>query len=527
MITLINANVYTDYSSMQGSTAIVVNEGKIIAIGSDKEILDKFKAVSNIIDIKGHTIWPGLTDSHLHLENLSQSIENVNCETDTLTECLERVSLKGNKDPDSSWILGHGWNHNVWENASYGKATDLDLVSGEHPVYLTAKSLHAAWANTTALNLAGIDSTTSNPPGGTIQRDHLGYPTGILLESAMRLIENVVPAKTPNQLALDFMRVQPYLWQMGITSVHDFDGPLAYQALQILHSNHELIFRVIKNLPGILLPQLVEVGLRSGFGDDRLRLGSLKLFSDGALGPQSAAMLEPYEGTDSIGSLLMNASEIFDIGKIAIENGWGLSIHAIGDLANRIVLDAYADLREYEKEHNLPHLPHRIEHVQLLDPEDQIRLQALDITASVQPIHCTSDIDLVDKYWGKRAPYAYPFNSLLENKTKILFGSDAPVESPNPFFGLHAAVTRKRIRVDSYTDGWHSEQRINLEDALKAYTINPATHAGMGDRLGKLAPGYYADLIVLPVDPFLIDCQDLHSIQPELTMINGEIVFQK
>ncbi|MCJ7694368.1 MAG: amidohydrolase [Anaerolineaceae bacterium] len=509
------------------ATALAISGGKIIAVGSDKEILAKFKDTSEVLDIKGHTIWPGLTDSHLHLEHLSQSLENVNCETDTLADCLSRVSLRVCKISGSSWILGHGWNHNIWENASYGTAKDLDLVSDEHPVYLTAKSLHAAWANTAALNLAGIDNATLNPPGGTIQRDHKGNPTGILLESAMSLIENIIPEKSPNQLAADFKRLQSYLWQMGITCVHDFDGPLAYKALQILQNNHELTLRVIKNLPGKLLPYLVEVGLRGSFGDDKLRLGSLKFFADGALGPQSAAMLAPYEGTDSLGSLLLNASEIFDIGRNAIENGWGLAVHAIGDRANRLVLDAFSDLREFELENKFPHLPHRIEHVQLLDPEDQLRFQELDITASVQPIHCTSDIDLVDKYWGKRSPYAYPFKSLLDSKTKILFGSDAPVESPNPFFGLHAAVTRRRMRDDTDSDGWHSEQRINLDDALKAYTLNPATFAGLGNRLGKLAPEYYADLIVLPVDPFSIDSQELYSIQPELTMINGKIVFQK
>ena len=302
---------------------------------------------------------------------------------------------------------------------------------------------------------------------------------------------------------------------------------LAYQALQILHSDHALKLRVLKNLPGELLPHLAEVGLRGGFGDDTLRLGSLKLFADGALGPQSAAMINPYEGITAKGSLLMAKTEILDIGKNAVNNGWGLTIHAIGDLANRIVLDAYSELRDYETINHLPHFQHRIEHVQLINPEDQVRLQALDIVASVQPIHCTSDIDLVDKYWGGRSPFAYPFNSLLKNKTKILFGSDAPVESPNPFLGLHAAVTRKRINDNRFPDGWHPEQKIMLEDALKAFTINPASVAGCEDRLGCLSAGYYADLIVLPIDPFSLDEQALYSIEPELTMVNGEIVYQK
>jgi len=267
--------------------------------------------------------------------------------------------------------------------------------------------------------------------------------------------------------------------------------------------------------------------LRSGFGDDMLHLGSLKLFADGALGPQSAALLAPYQGSDSLGTLLSSKADILKIGIPAVENGWSLTIHAIGDLANQTVLDTLADIRAHEEKHQIAQLPHRIEHVQLLDPADQGRLAALNVVASVQPLHATSDMHIVDRYWGDRAANAYAFQSLLNCNTLLVFGSDAPVESPNPFWGLHAAVTRRQQDGTPCIDGWHPEQRIALTDALNAYTCNPAALAGFEDRLGLISPGFYADLIVLPIDPFTMLPQDLFSILPEMTIVNGKLVYQK
>ena len=186
------------------------------------EILSKYKNVSDIFNLKGCTVWPGLTDSHLHLEHLSNSLANVNCETKTLAECLNRIAKKAQETSGTSFILGHGWNHNIWDNASYGTAALLDEITGEHPTYLTAKSLHAAWVNSKALKIAGIDRTTPNPPGGIIERDREGKPTGILLEFAMALVENIIPSITSKQLANDFKKLLPYFWKVGITSVHDF-----------------------------------------------------------------------------------------------------------------------------------------------------------------------------------------------------------------------------------------------------------------------------------------------------------------
>jgi predicted amidohydrolase YtcJ len=237
-------------------------------------------------------------------------------------------------------------------------------------------------------------------------------------------------------------------------------------------------------------------------------------------------MIDPFENSQDRGILLLNSDEIFQIGSKASRNGLSLAIHAIGDLANRTVLDAYERLRDFEKANHLKFLHHRIEHVQLLHPEDLNRLARLNITASMQPIHATSDMHISDRYWGERTRGAYAFRSLLNQGTHMIFGSDAPVEIPDPFVGLHAAVTRRRKDGSPGDEGWHSEQRISLEDALCAYTSAPAYAAGLENRAGQLASGYYADLIVLEKDPFDIPPQQLFELKPSATMVGGKWVWQ-
>lgn len=522
MITFFNANIFDSVTE----SAIAIDGNKIIALGSDKTILDNYGKVADSYNLNGMTIWPGLIDSHIHLGQLARSLRIVDCETKTLADCLIRVSEHAALHPEFNWIEGHGWNQNEWEDAHFGTAQQLDTVTGDRPAYLTAKSLHAAWANSKALSLAQIDESSKDPEGGVIIRDPAGKPNGILLESAMNLVERIIPKSSPSRIIDDLMIVQQHLWEMGITGIHDYDGPEVFQALQSLKGRDRLNLRIQKNFPISELENLITIGLYSGFGDDLLHTGSIKLFADGALGPQTAAMLEPYENSESKGILLLSRQDLFDIGVKAVKNGWSLTIHAIGDKANHDVLDGLSDLRKFEDSHNIPHLPHRIEHAQLVQPEDQVRFKMLGITASVQPIHCTSDMNNVDKYWGSRASNAYPIRNLLDLKTHVVFGSDAPVESANPFYGIHAAVTRRRQDGTPNPEGWQPSQRITMREAVNAYTINVSTLSGMENRCGKVRPGYYADLIVLPVDPFVIAEQDLYKIKPVLTMVNGQVVYK-
>lgn len=525
MITvLFNAHILT--AEAKPATAMAIQNGRILEIGQDAAILGSYSSGADLNDLHGATVWPGLTDAHIHLEHYALSLERLDCDGKSLQACLTLVAEKAAHLELGGWVLGHGWNQNDWPEG-FGSAEMLDRVSNGHPVYLSSKSLHSAWVNTKALELAGITHSTPDPADGTILRDPKGQPTGILFESATSLVYDLIPAPTVQQVSDAIANAQSILWRMGLTGVHDFDQSRCFSALQMLHQDGKLNLRVIKGIPIDHLAHMVALGLRSGFGDDFLRIGSLKLFGDGALGPHTAAMFQPYEDDQAnTGLLMLDAEAVLDFGHQAVENGLSLAIHAIGDRANHEVLNAFEHLRNYEREHHLPALRHRIEHVQLLHPQDQARLSQLSIIASMQPIHGPSDMLMADRFWGARSANAYAWRSVLKHQTRLAFGSDAPVESPNPFWGLHAAVTRCRLDGTPGPEGWYPEQKLTLMEALNAYTTGAAYAARMEDRLGKLSPGFLADLIVLENDPFTTPPDQLASIHPNATMVAGKWVWQ-
>ncbi len=274
------------------------------------------------------------------------------------------------------------------------------------------------------------------------------------------------------------------------------------------------------------MDHFVQAGIINGFGSEFIKIGPVKLFSDGALGPQTAAMLSPYENQpDNFGNLLLTAEDIFEVGIQAAANQLALAVHAIGDEANRVVLNGLEKLRQYEQKKLLTSPKHRIEHVQCIHPQDLPRLAKLNLIASVQPIHLISDMEMADHHWGERSAWTYAFKSLQNSGATLIFGSDAPVESANPFVGMFSAL--QRTKQDGKPDqGWHAEQKLDLETILKAYTINPALAAGWLESIGILKPGANADLIVLPNDPFQYPSCDLHNLKPIRTMVGGKWVWQ-
>jgi predicted amidohydrolase YtcJ len=527
MLVIHNSNLLTFDPHRPSATAIAIDLGRVKAIGTDDEILSSF-ASARKLDADGFTIIPGLIDAHIHLEDYALSLQKVDCETLTRKECLQRVAARAITASPGEWILGHGWNQNNWAEG-YGTASLLDDISPNNPVYLTHKSLHCAWANSIALHMAGISRETTDPDGGLISRFPHGEPDGILFESAMGILDQVIPSPGFEQVVNAIQKAIPLLWQLGLTGVHDFDGSRCFSALQLLHNRDLLKLRVLKGIHLEDLTHAIEVGLRSGFGDDFLRIGPLKLFADGALGPHTAAMLTPYEDDHTnCGILMLDAEAVFEHGKLAIEHDINLAIHAIGDRANHEVLAGYAKLRQYER--TLPtalhHATrHRIEHVQVIDPADLPQFSKLNLIASMQPIHATSDMLMADRFWGVRSARAYAWRSLITSLAPLAFGSDAPVESPNPFWGVHAAVTRRRSDGSPSLQGWYPEQCLNVEEALRAYTTGAAYASGMEDRLGKLLPGYLADLLILDKNPYACAPEELLAIQPLATMVNGEWVY--
>ncbi|HLB64068.1 MAG TPA: amidohydrolase [Anaerolineales bacterium] len=494
------------------------------AAGRREEIELLAGPATQVIGLGGRCVYPGLIDAHMHFEQYALSLEKVDCETATREECLLRVRARASQTPAGMWILGHGWNQNSWDR--YGTAPELDAAAPNNPVYLTAKSLHAGWANTEALRRAGIHASTADPPRGIIGRMPAGEPSGVVFEEAMALIAAQIAHPTAEHVQEAIDGAQAHLWRLGLTGIHDFDGPRAFRAIQALWDQRRLGIRVVKHIRREEAEQALGLGLQTGFGDEWLRTGNLKLFADGALGPRTAAMLEAYEGEPgNTGLLARTAEELAEIGLAAARSGLALAIHAIGDRANREALTALERIRSQEPSGG--RLRHRIEHMQLLHPDDMRRAAASGVIASMQPIHATSDMAMAEKHWGARCRTAYAWRSLLDAGTLIAFGSDAPVEPPNPFLGLHAALTRQRADGEPGGEGWIPSQRISLTEALTAYTRAPAYACGMEGSLGTLEPGRLADLFVLDQDLFSLSPDEIAVVRPAGTMVGGDWRFRE
>ena len=522
---LTNAQVHSFTQYDQPADTVVIEEGHISAIGKAIEIIPQFSSSAKIEDLRQSILMPSFTDAHIHLLAYGLSLQRLNVETPTKQDCLDQIADRVKHTIPGKWIIGHGWNQNIWADG-YGSKKDLDILSTQHPIYLTHKSLHSGWANSFALEKAGINHRTPDPEGGTIRRDVSGEPTGIFLESAMRMVESAIPEPNVTERETAILKAQTALHRYGITAVHDFDPWSVYETLNNLRAKETLALRVTKGIPESFLNTAIGKKLKSGDGNDWLKIGWLKLFSDGALGPQTAATISPYENSQSLGMLFLSRENIAAYGEKALPNGIGLAVHAIGDRANREVLLAMSDL-DKRGLLKIPALRSRIEHVQLIQEEDIQMFPALDVTASMQPIHAISDMDMADIYWGKRCVDSYAWRSVLQSGAQMIFGSDAPVESPNPFYGLHAAVSRKPLGSASKKElSWNPKQCLNLQAALKAYISTPPIVGGFETMIGRIKLGYTADFVLLPQDFFDLPLDDIQFVLPLATMSNGKWVYK-
>jgi predicted amidohydrolase YtcJ len=519
---LTNARIHTMDAAQPTARSITLRDNVILALGND-DAMRSLLPDAEVIDLHDRCVIPGLIDAHLHAEWTALGLKNIDAEAPTLDELLRRVEKRVKITPTGAWLRGHGWNQNVWGGV-FPTKSDLDRVAPEHPVFLTAKSGHAAWANSLALKMAGITASTSNPAGSEIVRESNGEPTGIFFEDAMELVSKIIPEPTAQQVAEAMRDALPLFQHVGLTGVHDFDGARALQAWQILKERGELNFRVSKTIPVTLQEHAIVLGIRSGFGDDWLRINSVKTFADGALGPQTALMIDPYEGTtDYRGISTCDKEEMFEHVRKASAAGLSSTIHAIGDKASHDVLDVLAMVRQGEGN---TRLRHRIEHVQLLHPDDFKRLAQLNVIASMQPIHATSDMLIADRYWGARSGGAYAWRTQLNAGAMLAFGSDSPVESFNPFLGIHAAVTRRRADGSPHPDGWYPEQRLTVDKAVYGFTLGAAYASYEETHKGSLTPGKLADLIVLDRDIFSIEPMEIAEAQVLATMIDGQFVWR-
>jgi predicted amidohydrolase YtcJ len=453
-------------------------DGRIIAVGPGARAAAGRQA--EVIRLKGEA-WPGLIDAHIHLEGLADKKLNVELGgAKSVKEALARVTQWAKSLPKGAWVVGAGWYNDVWTDPSFPTGRQLDKATGGRPAFMRRKDGHSAWVTSEALNLAGIDRTTTDPPGGQIDRDEMGEPTGILRETAMELVATIIPPAPEADFDAGMSRALAELARMGLTSVHSMDTRRGFESLQRLHARGKLPVRVTYNPRVEDLPHAERMGVRSGWGDAWLRIWGIKAFLDGSLGSRTAEMLE------GSGVARMTQEELVDIVARCAKAELNVCLHAIGDGAVRRALDALAPHRSAWSKWRP-----RIEHAQCVNPKDMPRMAKLGAIASMQPIHAVADRELVDQMWPAVAQNAYAWRALERAGVRLAFGSDAPVETADPIAGIDAATAwRKR-------DAWHPDLAVTKASALRAYTSNAAYAVGMENDLGVLRPGKLCDMTVV------------------------------
>lgn len=522
-----NGRIYTQDTDLPSATAVAVGDGRILAVGSDDQVRSQVGSLGGEwIDLNGRCVLPGLVDAHVHFQWYSLSLLELDLfEVPSLDAALRRIATHVADLTPGKWLVGRGWTQELWEGHAFPGAADLDRVAAHVPICLYHKSGHAAWVNSKALSLAGVFAHTPDPAGGQIQRDARRDPTGILFEDAMNLVTQHIPPPTEGQVVEAMGLAQERCWEAGLTGLHDFDGRLSFQALQTMRRRGELGLRIVKNIPVYRYAGAIEVGLRSGYGDDWLRIGGVKMFADGALGPRTAAMIAPYENEpDNTGIVVTDKEEMKEVASNASANGLSVTVHAIGDRALYDVLDVYAAVREEEaqRKQSPALLRHRIEHVQVYHPSDLKRLAGYNIIASMQPTHAPSDMTMAERHWGERARYSYAWRDVLNSGALLVFGSDSPIEPIEPLRGIHAAVTRQRADGAPGPDGWFPEQRLTVDETVHAFTMAAALTSSQEDWLGSITPGKLADLTILERDIYTIPADEIREVGVAATMIGGE-----
>ena len=465
------------------------------------------------IDLGGRCVVPGFTDSHVHFLQWSLYQRQVRLEgTRSLDEALTRVADAVRAANPGRWIRGSGWRTGDWAPPVEPTRHDLDPISGDAPVALMSRDGHSLWLNSTALALADGDLAVH---GGVVEIDPHGEPTGVLREeSAWRFRERyVLGSISDDEWAAAMREGLAIAASRGVSAIHDKDGWLdALPRFQRLHGEGSLTLRVWQSLPHVRLDELEGIGAVSGLGDDYLRAGYLKAFMDGTLGSQTARLL------DGSGVEITSRDELAQIVRRAARLGWPVAVHAIGDRANRDALDAF---EETAAEWRPRGLRQRIEHAQLLAPEDITRFAEIGVAASVQFSHAPSDRDIAERFWAGMTDRAYAYRSLWEAGTLLANGSDAPVEELEPLAGLVAGV----LRTLDERPAWHPEQTLTVEQALQAATVNPVWLAGDERRRGKLLPGYFADLVVLDRDPLRVPPEQFAEMRVVATMVGGRWTY--
>ncbi|MBI4365031.1 MAG: amidohydrolase [Candidatus Latescibacteria bacterium] len=480
-------------AARSGGEAVLVRGERIEAVGPRSSLERMAGRRVRRVNLRGGTLTPGFVDSHIHLLTWIRALGEGRLEEQTpegLGAAVRRA-LRGARAGD--WITVRGWVPREWPRELKRRST-LDGILSDRPLILYAVDGHSVWANGAALQMAGIGARTANPPGGVVEREPGGEPTGVLAEEAADLLRPLVPRA--RDAADDLARAIRTALSLGITSAHDFDRSEIWKAAQSLHARSGLPFRLLLSIPAAKLESAESLEIRTGFGDRRLRVGPVKLFADGTLGSATALLEEPYEGSESRGIEVTAPEALTDRCARARAAGLGVAIHAIGDRAVRNALDAIEAATAGGR--RFP-IPPRIEHIQLAREEDLTRFKRLGALASVQPAHLLTDREVARRHWGARTVRSYAWKSLARAGARLLFGSDAPFDRPGPLLALEAALLRRRAG-EADRAAFHPEQRLTLAQSLRAHVEEPHRAAGWGIPLGRIQPGWGADLVAFDQD---------------------------
>ncbi len=532
---LTNARIYTMDPTQPQAEALVWQGDRIVAVGNRDAMAERADTATTVIDAGGRTVIPGLIDSHIHFTWYAAGLRRVNLEgVNSLDEALRLIGERAATQAPGTWVRGHGWDHNRW-GTDFPTRADLDRVTPQHPVLLSRKDGHSIWVNSLALARAGVTRDTPDPAGGRVGRDANGDPSGIFFEeSAEDLVSRVLEEQDDPEAWLDTLRLAiAKAQQAGLTGFHNCEDAQSYRAFADLEAAGALGIRVLHLIAYPELDAAIAAGRKSGDGSNLLRTGPVKIFSDGSLGSLTAEMLEPFEGTTDRGVGTIPQAELEDAIRRAGQAGIAVAVHAIGDAANRRVLDAFAQGRANE-----PHLPglhgdgytrwalrHRIEHAQHLNPTDYGRFAEYGVIASMQPIHCTADMEIADRWLGARAAHGtYAWQSLRNHGARLAFGSDCPVETFDPLLGIYAAIARQDV-TGHPPGGWHPNERLSVDEAVYAYTQGAAFAAGEEAIKGSLTPGKLADLVVLSENIFTAPPADLPATRVVATFLGGTVVW--
>ncbi|RAJ94625.1 amidohydrolase [Aliidiomarina maris] len=508
---------------------MVVEDGKIVATGN-ANLAQQFPDARSV-NLQGRIVLPGLIDAHGHIHGLGENLVQVDLRgINNRTATVAKVANYADANLELEWVLGRGWNQVNWPTRDYPNRQDLDEVINDRPVFLVRIDAHAAWVNTHALELAGIDKDTPDPDGGQILRDSDGNATGILIDTAMELVRQHIPEPTQEARLQAVNMAQQHLLELGLTQVLDAGASAAQlDDYRQLNERGELNMRVNAMISASdpSLSELLSAGVYES-DDHKVRIGNVKMYGDGALGSRGARLIEPYsDEPDNYGLLITPAERVRALFEDIHQAGFQISYHAIGDYPNQLALDEFARIIENDASiDSLGQYRHRIEHAQIVRVEDIPRFAELGIIPSMQPTHATSDMNMAeDRVGSERIAGAYAWRSFIDSGSIIAAGSDFPVELANPFYGIHAAVTRQD-RNGQPVEGWYPEQALTLVESLRSFTLDAAYSGFTDSYTGTLEAGKYADFIVIDRDPFKISNKDLWRIKVLSTYVAGEQVYQ-